>query len=216
MVCYAYIRCSTVEQKDSLLVQEDKIKKYCEYQNLNPIIHIESGVSGSVEFKKRPEGKKIYDNLKKGDILIINKIDRISRNVIDFVSSIEYFKKNEITLICLEPSLDLSSPSGMFMANILSSVAQLEKQMTVERVKATIKKRKELNLCVGQIPFGWKKGENKNLVEDKNEQDIIKQIKSMYNDDKMNYKQIADKLNDLKTMSRKWQGTQISRILNRK
>ena len=50
--CYGYVRCSTVEQQDSLKVQEERIKKYCDLKELpDPEIFIDSGISGSTEFK---------------------------------------------------------------------------------------------------------------------------------------------------------------------
>lgn len=216
MSVIGYVRCSTAEQQDSLRAQEDKIKKFAEYKGLKePEIYVESGISGSIEFQKRPKGKEIWSRLKKGDTLMINKIDRFARNTNDFVNSIEYFKKNGIILITLEPELDLSSSTGLFVANLLSCVAQLEKQMTVERVKATIKQRKKDKLCCGGVPFGYSKTEDKKLIENEKEQNIIKQINEMKKEG-LNSKKIADKFNSLNVLNRKWYRTQIDRILSRK
>lgn len=213
--CYGYIRCSTTEQQISLIAQQDKIKKYAEFKNLpEPELFIESGVSGSIEMKKRPQGKILFEKLQKGDTIIINKIDRISRNIQDFVNSIDYFKKNGIILICLEPELDLASSTGMFVANLLSAVSQLERQFTIERVNATVKKRKEMKLCCGSVPFGWKKNDKKELVEDKNEQEIISQIKEMQKEG-LSLSKISTKLNALKVLNKKWYPETIKRILNK-
>ena len=215
-IVYGYIRASTIDQQDTLKVQEDKIKSYCVFKDLGePQIFIDSGVSGSVELKKRPQGKILWELLKKDDILIVNKLDRISRNVLDFVASINYFNKNKIGFHCLEPNIDITSSFGLFMCHILSSVAELERNMTIDRVKATIKKRKENNECVGSIPYGFSKTEDKKLIENKVEQDNIKRIK-LYNNEKMNFKQIADKMNEIEIQNRsgKWYPQQIKRILS--
>lgn len=212
---YGYVRASTLDQQDTLKVQEDKIRGYCTFKELGePIIYVDSGVSGSTEMKKRPEGGKLYDSLRTGDTLIVNKLDRISRNVLDFVGSINYFNKNGIKFHCLEPNIDITSSFGLFMCHILSSVAELERNMTIDRTKATIQKRKEEGLCIGSVPYGFSKLENKKLVENKIEQDNIKRIK-MYHKDGLNFKAIADKMNDLDIPNRsgKWYCQQIKRII---
>jgi DNA invertase Pin-like site-specific DNA recombinase len=222
MSVYGYVRASTVDQKDTLTVQEEKIKKYCELKELpKPEIYIDSGVSGSTDFKDRPEAKKIWEKLKENDYIIVAKLDRISRNMENFVFMMNYFKKQKINFKCLDPDIDTASTFGAFMLNILGSISELERSMTIDRVKATIQKRKSENLCVGSVPFGWDKVGDKNkkevvkLVENKQEQDIIKQILIMYKDEKLNNKKIADKLNNLKVLGRKWYSQQIARIIKR-
>lgn len=217
MVVYGYIRASTIDQQDTLKVQEEKIIAYCKFKDLQtPNIYIDSGVSGSIELKKRPQGKLLWDLLKQDDILIVNKLDRISRNVLDFVGSINYFNKNKIGFHCLEPNIDITSSFGLFMCHILSSVAELERNMTIDRVKATIKKRKDNNECVGSIPYGFSKNESKKLIENKIEQENIRRIK-LYDKDGLNYKKVAEKMNELDIPNRngKWYAQQIKRILKK-
>lgn len=215
MTTYGYVRCSTVEQQDSLKVQEDRIKKYCELKELPaPEIYIDSGVSGSKEFKGRPEAKKIWEKIKAGDYLIVVKLDRISRNMNDFTSLMTHFTKSKINFKCLDPDIDTASAFGQFMMNILGSISELERSMTIERVKATIQKRKDENLCVGTVPFGWKKGEDKKLVEVEAEQKVIKQIKEMHKEG-LNCAKIANKMNELSVLGKKWYAMSIKRILSK-
>lgn len=215
MIVYGYIRCSTVEQQDSLKVQEERLKKYCELKELPaPEIYIDSGVSGSIDFKLRPKGKEIWDKIKLGDHIIVLKLDRISRSMNDFVFLMDYFKKKGIYFKCIDPDIDTSSSFGVFMLHLLGSIAQLERALTIDRVKATIKKRQDENLCVGSVPFGWRKDENKKLIEEPNEQKIIKEIKQMSSDG-LNNKKIADKLNSLNVLNKKWFTQTIKRILER-
>lgn len=219
MTVYAYIRASTVEQQDTLKVQEEKIKQYCAFKDMEtPKIFIESGVSGSIEFKKRPEGGKIWNEMKTGDIIVVNKLDRISRNVADFCFMINHFNKNKIIFHCLEPNIDISSSFGLFMCHILSSVSELERNMTIDRVKATIKKRKENNECIGSIPYGYSKTDDKKLIEDKEEQDNMRRIVELYYN-KNNNKKISEIMNELKIPNRggkKWYPENIKRILVKK
>ena len=126
-----------------------------------PEIFIDSGISGSIDFRNT-EGKKIWDRIKEGDHIIVLKLDRISRSMNDFVFMMNYFKKEKIYFKCLDPDIDTSSSFGEFMMNILGSISQLERSLTIDRVNATIKKRKEEDLCVGAVPFGWRKKKTKN------------------------------------------------------
>lgn len=217
MSVFGYIRASTIDQQDTLKVQEDKITGYCKFKDFkDPKFFIDSGVSGSIPLNKRTEGAKLWELLKEGDTLIVNKLDRISRNVLDFVSSINYFNKNNIKFHCLEPNIDITSSFGLFMCHILSSVAELERNMTIDRTKATIQKRRDEGLCIGTVPYGFTKMENKKLKENKIEQDNIKRIR-LYHNDGLNYKKISEKMNslDITNRSGKWYPQQIKRIIKK-
>ncbi len=220
MSVFGYIRASTNDQKDTLTGQENQIKKYCELKSLElKTLYIDGGVSGSIDLKARPQGGEMMKNIVKGDTLIVCKLDRISRNVADFVNTLNYFNKNNIAFHCLEPQIDTSNPFGLFMCQVLSSISELERSMTIERVKKTIQVRKDKKMCVGSIPYGYvKKNKDEPLQEDKDEQDNIRRILLFYSKDKMNKKEIANKMNELDIKNRKdkkWYPEQIKRIITR-
>ena len=89
MNIYGYTRVSTVQQAmggESLETQKKIIIGYAQSKGLEMDpnhIFVEAGVSGSVEFRKRPEGSKVFGLLNPGDMLIIPKIDRGFRNIRD-------------------------------------------------------------------------------------------------------------------------------------
>lgn len=219
MSVFGYIRASTVEQQDTLEGQENQIKKYCELKDLNlKNIFIDSGVSGSIDIKDRPKGGEMMKKIVKGDTLVVCKLDRISRNVADFVNTLNYFNKNSITFHCLEPQIDTSNPFGIFMVMVLSSISELERSMTIDRVKKTIQVRKSKNMCVGSVPYGYEKNEDKTLKENVVEQRNIKSIIE-FKEAGLNTKDIAQKMMNLGIKNRnsdKWFPESIRRILNKK
>jgi len=69
-----------------------------------------------------------------GSVLIVSKLDRLARSVIDFCSIVERSRKKKWSLVVLD-SLDTDSPQGECMANMLASFAQLERRLISERTK---------------------------------------------------------------------------------
>jgi DNA invertase Pin-like site-specific DNA recombinase len=217
MVAYAYIRASTTDQQDTLVAQKDNIKMYCKIKNIelhDENIFTDSGVSGSIDIAERPEGGKLLSKIRKGDIFIVIKIDRMSRNTSDFVNTLNMFNKNRIIFHCLEPSIDTSSSFGIFIAQLFSSLGELERAMAIDRVKATIKKRKENNECVGSIPYGYEKTKDKKLIPYAKEQVVVNIILDLYKTG-LNMKKIAEKLNEdgIKNRINKFYPENIKRIL---
>lgn len=216
---FGYCRASTDDQKITLLDQEDKIKNYCAYKNYKLLdIFIDGGVSGSVKTTERPEMKKLLEKLQKGegDGLICTKIDRLSRSSGDFVNVMNYFNKNNIQLIFLDPEIDTKSATGKMILTIMSSVAELELNMIRERTRNALRKKKEKGECYGQVPYGYDKDADNNLIENVKEQKNIKLVKDLYKQG-LNYNKICEHLieNDIerKPCSKKWFPTQISRII---
>jgi len=216
---FSYCRASTGDQKITLDDQTDKIKNFCNYKGYELVENfIDSGVSGSTNAKERPEMKKLLDRLvkKEADGLICSKIDRLSRSSGDFINIMNYFNKNNIQLIFLEPEIDTRTPIGKMILTIMSSVAELELNMIRQRTKDALRKKKEKGESYGQTPYGKTKDENKKLLDNPEEQKNIALIIKLYNNS-MSVKDICIKLMEDKIERKKdnlkWYPTQINRIL---
>jgi len=89
MNTYGYVRVSTLQQAnegESLETQLSQIRSYSELKGFsipNENLITERGVSGSLEFEKRPEGSKLFSHLQSGDILIFSKLDWNSPKPLD-------------------------------------------------------------------------------------------------------------------------------------
>lgn len=122
-----YARCSTKQQ--DLQLQMDSLVKYgCD------IIFKDVGVSGSK--KNRPELDKCLASLKRGDVLVFWKLDRLFRSVVHFASVYIDLKDRGIDLVSITQSFDTRSSSGRLMMNILSSFSEFERDIISERTAA--------------------------------------------------------------------------------
>ena len=102
MTNIAYIRVSHVESLNgtSLEVQEKRCRAFAELHNFSIDKVYQECVSGSVEFRKRPVFQKVLSELKSGSKLVVSRLDRLSRKVVDTLKLIEDFKK-ERKEICI-------------------------------------------------------------------------------------------------------------------
>ena len=116
-------------------------------------------VSGKISpFERRSLGPWLTDPAKisQWDALIVSKLDRLSRSVRDFCELVEWLTEHGKKLVCLDPSIDLTSPWGEFMAQMIVGLAQFERKITSVRVKESTKHQRAQGQYVGgQIPFGY-------------------------------------------------------------
>ena len=121
-----YARVSTQDQR--LDVQHEALTRSgCEKT-------FDDTMSGKVT--DRPGLQKALEQLRKGDTLIVWKLDRLGRSVkqlVDLVSSVE---KEGITFVSLTDSIDTSTPAGRFFFHVMASLAEMERELTVERTRA--------------------------------------------------------------------------------
>ena len=182
----SYLRCSTSYQLEthSINNQRLKIKQYCELHNLTLIEEIvDEGVSGKTS--KREGYLRLLDMIENGgcDGVIVYSLSRFSRNTMDTLSSIEKMNQKGITFHSLSESIDTSSPNGRFFLTILSSLSQLEREITSQRVTDVLKGLKTTNKPYSNDLYGFDKVEG-NLVENETEQKMLRKILKM---DKLGY-----------------------------
>ena len=193
----SYLRCSTSYQLEghSIDNQRLKIKQYCDLHNLDLIEEIvDEGVSGKTS--KRDGYIKLMQIVNNNgcDGVVVYSLSRFSRNTMDTLSSIECMNKKGITFHSLSESIDTSSPNGRFFLTILSSLSQLEREITSQRVTDVLKGLKFTNKPYSNDLYGYDKMDG-SLVENEPEQKMIRKILKM---NKLGYShtEIAKLLND--------------------
>jgi site-specific DNA recombinase len=140
-----YARVSTREQAsegESLNEQILKMEAYCLYQGINNWdVYREEGYSG--KDTKRPEFQRLIADIEKGDIqsVIVKKIDRLSRSIIDFENIYNYMESKGVTLNSLNESFDTSTAIGRAAIRIILVFAQLEREQISERTKDVMEHR---------------------------------------------------------------------------
>ena len=211
----AYLRVSHTESLNgtSLEVQEKRCKAFAELHNFNIDYVYSEIVSGGVEFRKRPVFQKVLKELKSGSKLVVSRLDRLSRKVVDTLSLVDDFKK-EHKEICITDigNIHTDGVSKIFVT-ILASLAEIERENISIRIKASKQiAREERKHLGGYLPTGYRKDDNGVLVPDDKEFEIVKSIFSLRKSG-LNIRQISDVIKN--KFGRKIHFTQCHRILNR-
>lgn len=157
-----YARVSTLEQAESgysISEQVSKLEKYSEIKDYKIYdTYIDPGYSGSN--LERPQMRRLIDDAKlhRFDIVLVYKLDRISRSQRDTLYLIEeIFNKNNIAFTSLNENLDTSTAFGKAMIGILSVFAQLEREQITERMQMGKLGRAKSGKAMGwtRVPFGY-------------------------------------------------------------
>lgn len=166
-----YTRVSTTYQidKDSLPFQNEELKNYAKYVlNIDDIeLFQDAGYSG--KNTERPAFLNMMKRIRDGEFthLLVYKIDRISRNLLDFCEIYEELKKYKVTFISKNEQFDTSSAMGETMLKIILVFAELERKLTAERVTAIMLSRAEKGMRNGGRPaWGYKWVDDKLVYSD--------------------------------------------------
>lgn len=183
-----YIRVSTTYQidKDSLPFQRQELINYAKYVLGIDDIEIFEDAGYSGKNTERPAYQDMMSRIRKKEFthLMVWKIDRISRNLLDFSSMYEELKKYNVTFISKNEQFDTSNAMGEAMLKIILIFAELERKLTSERVKGVMLSRAEKGLWNGSnIPLGYsyKKGDDFPTV-DPTESKIVQHIFNLYDE----------------------------------
>ncbi len=155
-----YIRVSTHWQidKDSLPVQREDLINYAKYALGIDKFEVFEDAGYSAKNTDRPAFQQMMSRLRTGEFshLLVWKIDRISRNLLDFAEMYSEIKKLGITFVSKNEQFDTSNAMGEAMLKIILVFAELERNMTSERVTAIMLSRASNGQWNGgRIPFGY-------------------------------------------------------------
>ena len=129
-----YMRVSTEDQTTQL--QKDALLKYgADSRNI-----FKDKISGSQNIKKGL--KEALDFLQPGDTLVVWKLDRLGRSLAHLIGIINALKEKEIGFVSLTEGMDTTTPSGELFFHIFGALAQFERTLIQERVKAGLKAAK--------------------------------------------------------------------------
>ena len=100
----------------------------------------------------RPGWRKARLDLRDGDVLVVWKLDRLGRSVVDLINTIEELRADGVGFICTTQSIDTRNAMGRFIFNVLASMAEMEREMISERTKAGIAIARESGFIPGGLP----------------------------------------------------------------
>ncbi len=159
--CAIYTRKSSEEGLDmefnSLRAQREAGEAYIESQKsegwlLVPDDYDDGGFSGGT--LERPALKRLMTDMEHGkvDAVVVYKIDRISRSLMDFAKLVEVFERRKVTFVSVTQSFCTATSMGRLMLNVLLSFAQFEREVIAERVRDKIAASKKKGMWMGGMP----------------------------------------------------------------
>jgi len=103
---------------------------------------------------ERPAAKRLMQDIERGliDIVVVYKIDRLSRSMADFVDLMKLFDKYNVTFVSVTQHFNTDSAMGKLILNILQSFAQFEREMTAERIRDKFAASKKKGMWMGGCP----------------------------------------------------------------
>jgi DNA invertase Pin-like site-specific DNA recombinase len=135
-----YARVSTAHNGQDPRVQTRELTEYCQRRGWTVAgEYVDVGISGTKE--KRPELDRLMAEAhrRRFDAVVVWRFDRFARSVSHLLRALETFQALGIEFVSLSEQLDTSTPTGKMVFTVLGAVAELERSLIVERVKAGIR-----------------------------------------------------------------------------
>lgn len=157
---FGYARVSTKSQKHDLHV-DVFLKEGIKPKNI--YVDISSGAKA-----ERKGLDELLSILRESDTLVVYKLDRIARSLSHLTKLIEDFEKKGIHFKSIQKNfIDTTSPHGRFIFNLFASVAQLERDVIIERTRAGMESSRRRGLKIGRKPGLSKQALNKALLAER-------------------------------------------------
>jgi DNA invertase Pin-like site-specific DNA recombinase len=198
-----YTRCSTSDQAEGSTIaeQERMIRGVAMMRGVDQydiVFYSDPAVSGSISLARRPQGAELVANLKKGDIIIAAKLDRLFRSAQDALYVAEYMAERGVGIILADMGHTPVTENGVskLFFTMLAAFAEFERTRINERTESGRAAKKKLMGCVGAVPYGWRKvgsGRASHLVENFKEQENIKAMQHL-RDEGLSYEKVAFEL----------------------
>ena len=214
----------SVDKQDSISIESQF--SMCEYETRGNSFEKYGDKGYSGKNLDRPDFERLMEDIKKGLVkrVIVYKLDRISRSILDFSSLMQTFEKYGVEFVSTTEKFDTSTPVGRAMLNICIVFAQLERETIQQRVSDAYHSRSKRGFYMGgKIPYGYKKEDTiidgiktSKYVIDEQESAQVKLIYSLYSDSNNSLNDIVSYLlenNITQLRGKDWRTSRISEML---
>ena len=215
-----WIRVSTdmQSQKESPEVHEERAKSYAKAKGWI-VKETYKLVTSGKSVMDHPETKRMLSDIKEGQIqgIIFSNLSRIARNTKELIEIAEIFHKANADLISLTENIDTSTPAGNLLFTLIAALSQWEREEISSRVKASVKTRAKMGKSLGgQAPFGYTWLNKEELVINKDEVPIVKEIYNTFLCKKRlrTTARIINKKGYKTKKGKRWTATSIQRLLS--
>ena len=183
--CAIYTRKSSEEgleqEFNSLHAQREACEAYVASQKPEGWVELagrydDGGVSGGT--LERPALKRLQADIEEElvDVVVVYKIDRLSRSLMDFARLVEVFDRGSVTFVSVTQSFSTTTSMGRLTLNILLSFAQFEREVVGERIRDKVAASRKKGMWMGGcVPLGYRV-ENRKLAIDEKEAAIVRMI----------------------------------------
>ena len=174
--CAVYTRKSSEEgleqEFNSLHAQREACESYIASQRSEGWVLVrdqydDGGISGGT--LERPGLKRLLADVEDGlvDVVVVYKIDRLSRSLMDFSKLVEVFDRNGVTFVSVTQSFNTTTSMGRLTLNILLSFAQFEREVTAERIRDKVRASRMKGMWMGGCPpFGYEVKDRKLVINE--------------------------------------------------
>ena len=174
--CAVYTRKSSEEgleqEFNSLHAQREACEAYVASQRSEGWVLVrdeydDGGLSGGT--LERPALKRLLADIEEGlvDVVVVYKIDRLSRSLMDFSKLVEVFDRNGVTFVSVTQSFNTTTSMGRLTLNILLSFAQFEREVTAERIRDKVRASRMKGMWMGGVPpMGYEVKDRKLIIKE--------------------------------------------------
>lgn len=210
--CAIYTRKSTEEGLEQAFNSLDAQRESCEAYVLSqagegweclPQHYDDGGWSGGN--MERPALKQLLEDIGKGriDIVVVYKVDRLTRSLMDFARIVETFDSNKTSFVSVTQAFNTTTSMGRLTLNVLLSFAQFEREVTGERISDKIAASRAKGMWMGgTVPLGYDL-EERRLVINTQEAQTVRHIFTRYTELK-SLVPLARELNTQGIVSKRW------------
>ena len=166
-----YVRVSTEEQAREgygLAAQEHAVGAYCQAQGWQLVeVYVDAGRSGK-SMRGREELARLLANAAAGRFqrVVFWKLDRLARNLRDLLDICDRLEALEVGIVSIQEAIDTGTPAGRMVRSFLGAVAEFEREVITERIKAGIAEKARQGELVGPVPVGYQRSDGGAIVPD--------------------------------------------------
>jgi DNA invertase Pin-like site-specific DNA recombinase len=183
--CAIYTRKSTDENLErefnTLDAQKDSCEAYITSQRtvgwVGVADHYDDGGFTGANLE-RPALRRLLADIEAGlvDVIVVYKIDRLSRSLMDFAKLVEIFDRNDVTFVSVTQSFNTTTSMGRLTLNILLSFAQFEREVIGERIRDKFAASRKRGIWMGgSVPLGYDVS-NRKLVVNEQEAETVRRV----------------------------------------
>ena len=212
-----YMRVSTEDQARegfSLPEQRERLEALCKFKGYEIYDYYEDRGISAKTGNHRPDFERLLDDIKmkKVNVLVALKLDRVSRSVYDWEEIMKFLEENEAYIDCANDDINTTNANGKFLSRLLMNMSQNEIERTSERTKFGLVGAYKEGHLPGKAPFGYKR-ENKKFVPDELTMYHAKRVFELYLEG-CSYTKIANIFNEEQVAGKvNWNDTRILNII---